>query len=148
MEEKQYKITIDTNVNITGQAGSELSNRNVLQQGNSMQQGVGVGGAISAQMLVAQTSRLLDATGNQEVANMMQKTSRYTFLGMRALSGDITAQLNLAVSLATMALQEVRKQADFSNETDNARIKAGLMDMQGVKVSKNWLTGVQTYSRG
>jgi hypothetical protein len=156
MEEKQYRITLDANVNVN-QSG--VGNTGVMQgatpspiNGGSIstpqRSSLGVGGAISAQMLVEQTTRLIGATGNQEVAQMVSTTSRYAFLGMRAISGDITAQITLAVSLSTLALQEVRKQAEFNNETDNARARAGLTNMEGVKVTKNWITGRQTYTRG
>lgn len=147
-QDNQYRIGIDANLNINQQQTPIVSQP---QQGASVvpnqPKGVSVGGAISLQFAVEQGSRLLNATGNQEIANAVSTTGRYGFLGARAVMGDPTAQITLLIMATTKLLEQVRKQAEELNEIDTARIKAGLMNVEGVRVNKSFLTGRYNYSR-
>jgi hypothetical protein len=124
-----------------GQIGKpEISNKGSL------------GRTISAQFLVEAGSRLLNATGNSEISQAVSKTGRYVFLGARAIGGDPTAIATLAVDLASQALKAVMDQAkndaQMRNDIDTARYNAGLLNLDGVKISKNFWTGRYEYSRG
>lgn len=145
----EYRIPVEATLNINGanlQGQTQLANQTMGQiVSNQKQQSLT--GALSAQFLVEQSTRLLNATGNQQAASMISTGARYTFLGVRAMGGDATAMVTLAVSLASKALEEVRKKAEQSNEIDNALIKSGLMDLEGVQVRKNFFTGRQQYNR-
>lgn len=145
----EYRIPVDATLNIssTGLQSQTQAATQSIGQTVSNQKQLALTGALSAQFLVEQSSRLLNATGNQQLANTISTGSRYAFLGVRALGGDVTAMATLAVSLASKALEEVRKQAEQSNEIDNARIKSGLMNMEGVRMRKNFFTGRQQYNR-
>jgi hypothetical protein len=108
-------------------------------------------GSISAQFMIEAGSKLLNATGNSEMAQAIGDVSRYVFLGIRAASGDPSAIAALAINVAAKALTEVgkvqREQAQARNELDMARASAGLLDMSGVKVTKQFFTGRYQYSR-
>ena len=64
-------------------------------------------GAISAHLLISGASRMLAATGNQELANGIRETAEWTFLGLRAVSMDPTAIATAAFKLSSLAIQKV-----------------------------------------
>lgn len=107
--------------------------------------------ALTAQFLVSAGNKLLNASGNTELSQAIGMLGKYTFLGIRAFSGDPSAIAALAVDLASTALAEVRKnfteQAMIQNEIDTARAQAGLLDLSGVKVTKHFFTGRYQYNR-
>lgn len=107
--------------------------------------------ALTAQFLIESGNKLLNATGNSQISQALAMAGKYTFLGIRAFSGDPSAIAALAVDLASTALAEVRKnfteQAMIQNEVDTARAQAGLLDLGGVKVTKHFFTGRYQYNR-
>lgn len=152
MADKIIRVLVDHNVNVDKQVLGQVPSvvgagaapvSSVAQQGRQF----GFSGAISAQFAVEQASRLLNATGNQELANTISTLGRYTFLGARALGGDVTAMATLAMSMAQKAIEQVRKQAEKQNEIDNNFIKYGLINVEGTRISKNFFTGRQIYTR-
>lgn len=109
-------------------------------------------GAITAQFLVSGANRLLAATGNQEFSSVVSKVARYGFAIGRAIAPPTPIGIaTLAVTIASDALDKItdaaRKQAQAENEVDNARIKAGLLDISQTKVQTKWFTSRQTYRR-
>jgi hypothetical protein len=112
----------------------------------------GILGAIDAQFLLRAGSRIISATGNNEVSAAISKVARYGFQTARALLppnpiGIATLALTISADAIEKVTDNLRKQATADNETDNARIKAGLLDISEVKIKNNWLTGRQTYRR-
>lgn len=145
----EYRIPVEATLNISsvGLQGQTQAATQSIGQAVSNQKQYALTGALSAQFLVEQSTRLLNATGNQQLANTISTGVRYSYLGVRALGGDATAMVTAAVSLASKAIEIARKSAEQSNEIDNARIKSGLMNMEGVIVRKNFFTGRQQYNR-
>lgn len=146
---KQYRIGVDANLNINQQqtAIPTQTAQGIGTIPNQQSRGISAGSAISLQFAVEQGSRLLNATGNQEIANAVSTTGRYAFLGARAIAGDPTAQITLMIMAVSKLLETVKKQAEELNEIDTARIKSGLMNVEGLRVNKNFLTGRTYYSR-
>jgi hypothetical protein len=112
----------------------------------------GILGAIDAQFLVRAGSRIISATGNNEISAAISKVARYGFQTVRALLppnpvGIATLALTISADVLDKVSDNIRKQAKADNETDNARIKAGLLDISNVQVKSNWFSGRQTYKR-
>jgi hypothetical protein len=109
-------------------------------------------GPITAQLLVGGANRLLATTGNTELTSAISKVSRYGFLAMRIATNPTPATLaTLAITLSADALDKIteqaRKEAEAENQVDNARIKAGLLDISQTKIKTKWFSGRQTYRR-
>jgi hypothetical protein len=109
-------------------------------------------GALDAQFLVRASSRLISATGNNEISSAISKVARYGFQVARAVLppnpvGIATLALSISADVLDKVTDNIRKQAKADNETDNARIKAGLLDISNVQVKSNWFSGRQTYKR-
>jgi hypothetical protein len=109
-------------------------------------------GAISAQFLVRGANRLISATGNNEVSSAISKVARFGFLTARALLppnpiGIATLALSVGADALEKITDEVRKNASQMNEVDNARIRAGLLDVSQTRITNNWFSGRQTYKR-
>jgi hypothetical protein len=112
----------------------------------------GILGAIDAQFLLRAGSRIISSTGNNEVSAVISKVARYGFQIARAVlppnpMGIATLALTISADAIEKVTDNLRKQATADNETDNARIKAGLLDISEVRIKNNWLTGRQTYRR-
>lgn len=89
-------------------------------------------GGFSAQILVQNASRLISASGNQEMASTIREGSQWLFLGMRAMAGDPTAILvgvTKTLSLIMLELQknreEKRQTAQKYNELLQLQLRAG-----------------------
>ena len=112
----------------------------------------GILGALDAQFLLRAGTRLISATGNNEISAAISKVARYGFQTVRALLppnpvGIATLALTISADTLDKVTDEIRKRAKADNETDNARIKAGLLDVTNVQVKSNWFSGRQTYKR-
>jgi hypothetical protein len=112
----------------------------------------GILGALDAQFLLRAGSRLISATGNNEISAAISKVARYGFQVARAVLppnpvGIATLALSISADVLDKVTDDLRKRATADNETDNARIKAGLLDISQVQVKNNWFTGRQTYRR-
>ena len=112
----------------------------------------GILGALDAQFLLRAGTRLISATGNNEVSAAISKVARYGFQTVRALLppnpvGIATLALTVSADALDKVTDELRKKAKADNETDNARIKAGLLDISNVQIKSNWFSGRQTYKR-
>jgi hypothetical protein len=112
----------------------------------------GILGALDAQFLVRAGSRIISSTGNNEVSAAISKVARYGFQTVRALLppnpvGIATLALTISADVLDKVSDNIRKQAKADNETDNARIKAGLLDISNVQIKSNWFSGRQTYKR-
>jgi hypothetical protein len=112
----------------------------------------GILGALDAQFLLRAGTRLISATGNNEISAAISKVARYGFQTVRALLppnpvGIATLALTVSADALDKVTDELRKKAKADNETDNARIKAGLLDVTNVQIKSNWFSGRQTYKR-
>jgi hypothetical protein len=112
----------------------------------------GILGALDAQFLVRAGSRIISSTGNNEVSAAISKVARYGFQTVRALLppnpvGIATLALTISADVLEKVTDDIRKKAKADNETDNARIKAGLLDISNVQIKSNWFSGRQTYKR-
>ena len=112
----------------------------------------GILGAIDAQFLLRAGTRIISATGNNEISAAISKVARYGFQTVRALLppnpiGIATLALTVSADAIEKVTDELRKKAKADNETDNARIKAGLLDITNVQIKSNWFSGRQTYRR-
>jgi hypothetical protein len=112
----------------------------------------GILGAIDAQFLLRAGTRIISATGNNEISAAISKVARYGFQTVRALLppnpiGIATLALTVSADAIEKITDELRKKAKADNETDNARIKAGLLDITNVQIKSNWFSGRQTYKR-
>jgi hypothetical protein len=112
----------------------------------------GILGAIDAQFLLRAGTRIISATGNNEISAAISKVARYGFQTVRALLppnpvGIATLALTVSADAIEKVTDELRKKAKADNETDNARIKAGLLDISNVQIKSNWFSGRQTYKR-
>jgi hypothetical protein len=112
----------------------------------------GLLGAIDAQFLLRGANRLLQSTGNNEVNEAIGKITRYGFMISRALMppnpiGIATLALTVSAEAIGKITDEIRKNASQMNEVDNARIRAGLLDVSQTRITNNWLSGRQTYKR-
>lgn len=162
--ERDYRITVENTVTVN-QAGSTVVGGATIPP-NPLVQSVGVeststmttidpttsktfgtGRAISAHFFVGAATRLLNASGNQQIAQTVGDIGRYAFLGARALAMDPTAIASLALDVATNAWEMARKNAEDSNKDDEAMIRAGLMNLNGITVRKEFWTGRYVYSR-
>jgi hypothetical protein len=112
----------------------------------------GILGALDAQFLLRAGSRIISATGNNEISAAISKVARYGFQTVRALLppnpvGIATLALTISADVLDKVTDDIRKRAKADNETDNARIKAGLLDISNVQIKSNWFSGRQTYKR-
>jgi len=112
----------------------------------------GILGALDAQFLVRAGTRIISSTGNNEISAAISKVARYGFQTVRALLppnpvGIATLALTISADVLDKVTDDIRKRAKADNETDNARIKAGLLDISNVQVKSNWFSGRQTYKR-
>jgi hypothetical protein len=112
----------------------------------------GILGALDAQFLLRAGSRIISSTGNNEISAAISKVARYGFQTVRALLppnpvGIATLALTISADVIEKVTDDIRKRAKADNETDNARIKAGLLDISNVQIKSNWFSGRQTYKR-
>ena len=112
----------------------------------------GILGALDAQFLLRAGTRLISATGNNEVSAAISKVARYGFQIARAVLppnpvGIATLALTISADVLDKVTDDIRKRAKADNDTDNARIKAGLLDVSSTSIKQNWFSGRQTYKR-
>lgn len=137
---------------------------NVNVQGASISQGTAMTGqtpgmnwsALSAQLFVGGARKLIGATGNSELASFIRKGGKYAFGMSRILASggtDVAAIAGMALDIAGDALSKAnevaRVLAKMQNDTDMARIKAGLLYLGDTdKITTNWWSGRYKYGRG
>lgn len=99
--------------------------------------GSGFIGGISAHLLISGASRMLAATGNQELANGIRETAEWTFLGGRAFAGDPTAIATAAFKLSALAISKItdyineqKEIAQSYNELDLLKMRAGIITVK------------------
>ena len=112
----------------------------------------GILGALDAQFLIRGATRLISATGNNEVTAAISKVARYGFMTARALLppnpvGIATLALTVSADALDKITDDIRKRATAENEIDTARIKAGLLDVRDARVQTQWFSGRRTFKR-
>ena len=86
------------------------------------------GEALSVNLLVDSTKKLLSASGNSQAAAIIEKGMRYGTLGIKSLTGDPTAMITLGIELLAEFLknEQLKKQeASVNNEAQYNRILSG-----------------------
>lgn len=123
---------------ITNNAGGTLTRSQVTGQ------------AISAGFLIQSGQKLIAATGNTQVSKAIGDTVKYGTLGIRVLSGDVTALASMAIDLASEAIKKVnqlRQEAEVNNQIKYNQIKNGRVFLGSgqIQVTTDWM-GNKTYS--
>lgn len=108
------------------------------------------GQALSVNLLVDSTKKLLSASGNSETTAMIETGMRYGTLAVRSLSGDPTAMITLGIEIIAEILkneQKKRQEAQVNNEAQYNRILSGQVLLgSNVTVSTDRY-GNKTYNR-
>lgn len=93
-------------------------------------------GGISAQLMVSGFSRMLSATGNQELAGGIREGAEWMFLGSRAITGDPTAIATAAFKLSAEAIKMLGEWIDKQkaiaskyNEKDYMLMRYGIISI-------------------
>lgn len=102
-------------------------------------------GGISAQLLISGASRMLAATGNQELANGIRETAEWGFLTVRALSGDPTAIATAAFKLSAKAIQAI---TDYISEQKETAANYNELDMLKMRYGINTINSNTEISYG
>ena len=102
------------------------------------------GQAISVGFLIQSGQKLIAATGNTQVSKAIGDTVKYGTLGIRVLSGDVTALASMAIDLASEAIKKVnqlRQEAEVNNQTKYNQILNGRIFLGNgqIDVTKDWL---------
>lgn len=123
---------------ITNNAGGTLTRSQVTGQ------------AISAGFLIQSGQKLIAATGNTQVSKAIGDTVKYGTLGIRVLSGDVTALASMAIDLASEAIKKVnqlRQEAEVNNQIKYNQILNGrvFLGSSQIQVTTDWM-GNKTYS--
>jgi hypothetical protein len=74
-------------------------------------------GGVSAQILISSFSRILGASGNQQLASTIRQGSELGFLGMRALAGDPSAIVNIVAKFVAFGLEKINQIAEEKKQT-------------------------------
>ena len=142
---ERYEININNSVKLEGTQGQTISPKSQGQMGNVL-------GAISAQFMIQGGVKLANSLGNAQLSRALGESTKFAFLGVQMLSGNPMAVATLGLELASQAIkvatQNKKDMAKMMNEIDNARMKAGLLDISGATVSENAFTGRYKYGRG
>ena len=114
------------------------------------------GAGLSAQMFIESGSRILSATGNQELASGISKASGYTFLvGRLAMTGGLDAAA--WVSLLTKASADIitlvqdynekkREEATAMNALNALRIRGGAFGITAATVVNTNKYGMKSFT--
>ena len=102
------------------------------------------GQAISAGFLIQSGQKLIAATGNTQVSKAIGDTVKYGTLGIRVLSGDVTALASMAIDLASEAIKKVnqlRQEAEVNNQIKYNQIKNGRIFLGSgqIQVTTDWM---------
>lgn len=140
----EIKVEINSTLRLENAQGQTLDTKAQGQMGNVL-------GALSAQFLVQGGVKLANSLGNAQLSRALGQGTKFAFLGVQMLSGNplavATLGLNLASEAIKVAMQNKRDMAKMMNEIDNARIKAGLLDIGMSGVTTNFY-GRYKYGRG
>lgn len=151
----EYLITIENNVKSSANPTVSITKRKPNADESNMKSKLSnLSNGISAQMIIGSTQKLMRSVQNEKVQSFtsgVAKTAKYTFLGARALSGDVTAILNIAIDVVCELISSVQQTAmqvaAEKNSVDEARYSAGVLSLEGVSVSKSWWSGRYEYER-
>lgn len=116
---------------ITNNAGGTLTRSQVTGQ------------AISAGFLIQSGQKLIAATGNTQVSKAIGDTVKYGTLGIRVLSGDVTALASMAIDLASEAIKKVnqlRQEAEVNNQAKYNQLLNGqqFLGSGQISISRNF----------
>lgn len=116
---------------ITNNAGGTLTRSQVIGQ------------AISAGFLIQSGQKLIAATGNTQVSKAIGDTVKYGTLGVRVLSGDVTALASMAIDLASEAIKKVnqlRQEAEVNNQAKYNQLLNGqqFLGSGQISISRNF----------
>jgi hypothetical protein len=117
---------------IDGEAGQEIGGIQPQLPSASRKSMTSMLGGLSAQILVENASRLISASGSQQLASVIREGSQWTFLGLRAMAGDPTAMLvgvTKSISMILLELQKIKEEkrqtAQKYNELLQLQLRSG-----------------------
>lgn len=101
------------------------------------------GQAISVGFLIQSGQKLIAATGNTQVSKAIGDTVKYGTLGIRVLSGDVTALASMAIDLASEAIKKVnqlRQEAEVNNQAKYNQLLNGqqFLGSGQISISRNF----------
>lgn len=154
----QYEIKITNIVDLKNNPNNAISNKENESKGSeanqSKQNKKKESSAISTHFMINSGRKLLNSIQNDKVQSftmIVGKTIKYTMLGARALDGDVTAMITIALDLiselVSSAQQVAMQVAAEKNSVDEARYAAGAMSLEGVSVSRSWWSNRYEYDR-
>lgn len=146
-----YKITVEQNVNVNvnqGTASTPLDKKLQevnKQNGNPIETSKQVSGkgekwanALTAQFAVESAGKLLNATGNQDIGSAVSKIGSVVFKGARALSGDPSAILSLAIDSVAEVIklineEKVEREEEKKRQNNILQLEKDTNTMRSVK---------------
>ncbi len=164
-DDLKYTITINNVVTLkdpttkTPKESVPVNNSNgnvpsTKEQANKKKKSSSLTDALSAQLILGSANKLMNSIQNDKIQSFTSAigmVTKYTALGVRALSGDVTAVVGLVVDVAAEAITSIQQTAmqvaAEQNSVDDARVAAGVMSLEGVTVNKNWWSGRYEYER-
>lgn len=162
----EYKIRVENVVNLVnknngtstyvkpGQNNIPNAKPSVEQQVTTTTKKSSVGDALSAGLLIESSKKLIGSIQNENVQKfgmILGQATKYTTLGLRAIDGDVVAIVTLCVDILGETIKALQsnalEKATEKNSVDDARLSAGILELNGVQVNRNWWSGRYTYSR-
>jgi hypothetical protein len=153
MSEKEITIRLENylinGAEVNAGNGIPSSGKTILPSAQSASAPNGFVGGISAQLFVSGARRLISATGETELANTIQETAEWSFLGIRALGGDPTAMATAAFKLASYGIQELKKYQDEQKEIAKSYNNLAILQLQSgqISIKANTVTSYDSYGR-
>lgn len=148
-----YKVSIEQNVNVNvnqGTASTPLDKK--LQEVNKQNgspietpkatakngSGEKWANALTAQFAVESAGKLLNATGNQDIGSAVSKIGSVVFKGARALSGDPSAILSLAIDSVAEVIklineEKVEREEEKKRQNNILQLEKDTNTMRSVK---------------
>ena len=163
----EYKIKIENIVNIVNKSNGsstyvstkptdpQTPKKSVEQSVNDVTKKTSsFGDALSANLLLGSAKKLMGSIQNENIQkfNMqLSQTIKYGTLITRSLGQDYVAMITLCIELLAEGIKMIQsnaiKSATERNSVDEARYSAGILELNNVRVTKDWWSGRYTYSR-
>lgn len=157
MAENEITIRLENILVGGGQVANGTSNNaegvpggpSILPSGRKSRIATGFTGGLSSHLFITGARRLISASGDTELANTVQETAEWGFLGSRALAGDPTAIATAAFKLAALGIQKIREYQEEQKELAMKYNDLALLQIQsGQKVIKaNTVISYDSYGR-
>lgn len=132
-----------------GASGETIASFNSVPQIPTMNS---LGMMMGTKAILSGANRLLGSFTDTSTIRSLNQIAEYAVLGARALAGDPGAMIGITIKatadIISKAKQDAVERATALNQVDDARIRSGLLDLNGARVKINWFDGRYKYSRG